>query len=172
MAAPITEHADKLFAISILNKTLKNSFSETNSGTILEVAIYNGAINHDTAETKQQEHDPLSSHSSLGDSMNRKTLTRSLLILIAATSLFLGTSVAFAGGNGNGNGTVKVDVCHIPPGNPDNAHTITVGEPAVDAHLAHGDFLGHCDAAAPTGPSTTNPDGGEPEPIPTHFPLL
>jgi len=41
----------------------------------------------------------------------------------------------------------KVDVCHIPPGNPDNAHTITISENAVGAHLDHGDRLGACDSA-------------------------
>ena len=41
-------------------------------------------------------------------------------------------------------GVDKVTICHIPPGNPDNAHTITVGAPAVPAHLAHGDYLGEC----------------------------
>jgi len=35
-------------------------------------------------------------------------------------------------------------VCHIPPGNPQNAHTICIGQPAVAAHLAHGDYLGKC----------------------------
>jgi hypothetical protein len=35
-------------------------------------------------------------------------------------------------------------ICHIPPGNPNAAHTITVGLPAVDAHLAHGDTEGPC----------------------------
>ncbi len=39
----------------------------------------------------------------------------------------------------------KVTICHIPPGNPDNAHTIEVSENAVAAHLAHGDTLGPCD---------------------------
>jgi hypothetical protein len=40
--------------------------------------------------------------------------------------------------------SAKVTICHIPPGNPDNAHTITVSENAVPAHLAHGDTLGEC----------------------------
>jgi hypothetical protein len=43
----------------------------------------------------------------------------------------------------------KVDVCHIPPGNPDNAHTINVSVNAVPAHLAHGDHLGSCEAPPP-----------------------
>ncbi len=38
----------------------------------------------------------------------------------------------------------KITICHVPPGNPDNAHAITVAAPAVDAHLAHGDVLGAC----------------------------
>lgn len=38
----------------------------------------------------------------------------------------------------------KCFVCHVPPGSPDNAHTIHVGESAVDAHLRHGDALGAC----------------------------
>ena len=52
----------------------------------------------------------------------------------------------------NGAGETKVAVCHIPPGNPANAHTIVVGAPAVPAHLAHGDYLGECLDAAPTVP--------------------
>lgn len=43
----------------------------------------------------------------------------------------------------------KTYVCHIPPGNPANAHTIHVGNPAVDAHLAHGDSLGKCESVMP-----------------------
>ncbi len=40
--------------------------------------------------------------------------------------------------------TPKVSICHIPPGNPANAHTLVIGAPAVQAHLAHGDTLGEC----------------------------
>ena len=49
-----------------------------------------------------------------------------------------------------GAGQDKVTICHIPPGNPANAHTIVVGAPAVPAHLAnHGDSVGEC---VPGGP--------------------
>ena len=37
-----------------------------------------------------------------------------------------------------------VTICHRPPGNPSNAHTITIGRPALQAHLGHGDTLGPC----------------------------
>ena len=38
----------------------------------------------------------------------------------------------------------KVLICHIPPGNPENPHTISVSVNAVPAHLAHGDTEGPC----------------------------
>ncbi len=40
----------------------------------------------------------------------------------------------------------KVTICHRPPGNPRNAHTIRVGEPAARAHLRNhpGDTPGPC----------------------------
>ena len=38
----------------------------------------------------------------------------------------------------------QVTICHRPPGNPSNAHTIRVDPPAVSGHLAHGDTLGPC----------------------------
>ena len=49
----------------------------------------------------------------------------------------------------------KVKICHIPPGNPAGKHTITVGESALKAHLAHGDTKGAC---AGGGTGTTTPD--------------
>jgi hypothetical protein len=38
----------------------------------------------------------------------------------------------------------KVAICHFPPGNPDNEHTIVVDSSSVSAHQAHGDTLGSC----------------------------
>ncbi len=45
----------------------------------------------------------------------------------------------------------KVEICHIPPGNPANAHTIRVSGNAIKAHLKHGDTVGPCEAACPDG---------------------
>jgi hypothetical protein len=46
--------------------------------------------------------------------------------------------------DGNGEDKEKVEICHIPPGNPDKARTIRVSQSAVPAHLAHGDTEGAC----------------------------
>ena len=40
----------------------------------------------------------------------------------------------------------RLTICHVPPGNPDGAHTITIAPSAVPAHLEHGDTLGPCAA--------------------------
>ena len=41
-------------------------------------------------------------------------------------------------------GNNKVLVCHVPQGNPSNAHNICINKNAVENHLAHGDYLGNC----------------------------
>jgi hypothetical protein len=39
----------------------------------------------------------------------------------------------------------KITICHIPPGNPENAHTITIAVSALETHLTqHGDNIGNC----------------------------
>jgi hypothetical protein len=52
-----------------------------------------------------------------------------------------------------GKGQAKVTLCH-KPGTPAE-HTIVVAEPAVAAHLAHGDTLGACEEATTTTTTTT-----------------
>lgn len=42
--------------------------------------------------------------------------------------------------------SANVKVCHVPPDNPANFHTITVNDNALQAHLAHGDLAGECSA--------------------------
>jgi hypothetical protein len=73
--------------------------------------------------------------------VKRKLVFAALIVVLVV----LATAAAFAGGPG------KVDVCHIPPGNPDNAHTINVSVNAVPAHLAHGDFVGSCEGGGGGG---------------------
>ncbi len=64
-----------------------------------------------------------------------------------------------SGGVVTASGVEKVTICHIPPGNPENAHTITVGAPAVPAHLAeHGDSIGPCPEPSPTPEPTPTPE--------------
>ena len=47
----------------------------------------------------------------------------------------------------------QVIICHCPPGNPNNCHTISVDEDKVDKHLGHGDTLGPCpDDETPSDP--------------------
>jgi hypothetical protein len=50
-------------------------------------------------------------------------------------------------GRGNkGKGSEKqVTICHRPPGDPGNCHTMTVGAKAAEKHVAqHGDTFGEC----------------------------
>lgn len=35
----------------------------------------------------------------------------------------------------------KITICHIPPGNPSNAHEITISRNALLTHLLHGDRM-------------------------------
>ena len=71
--------------------------------------------------------------------------------LILATTVALASAVALDSDLAHAN--KRVTVCHVPPGNQANAHTIWVGEAAVGAHLAHGDQLGPCLAGCGSNPS-------------------
>jgi len=70
-------------------------------------------------------------------------------ILFLCSLALLAAPVA-AGGKSSqcsGGGKGKVTVCHRPPGNPANSHTLSISKSALKAHLGHGDVLGRC---APT----------------------
>jgi hypothetical protein len=62
--------------------------------------------------------------------------------------------------DGEENAEVKVLVCHVPPGNPDNPQTIEIGESALPAHLAHGDTEGECPEVAPADEGEGEGNGG------------
>jgi hypothetical protein len=66
--------------------------------------------------------------------------------LVGAVTALAGGRLAAAkrGGKGKHKGKPKVALCH-------NGHTIRVGNPAVDAHLADGDYLGPCRETCPSG---------------------
>lgn len=64
-------------------------------------------------------------------------------------------------------GRHKVFVCHHPPGNPENEQLLCVGEPALSAHLGHGDPSGLCGSGGGLGDFQAyrfhtgyNPSGG------------
>jgi hypothetical protein len=38
----------------------------------------------------------------------------------------------------------KMTICHVPPGNPENKHTLEIDASAWPAHQAHGDTIGAC----------------------------
>ena len=69
-----------------------------------------------------------------------------VLGLIVNTAFF--SNLVFADEHDDEPSSDKVTICHIPPGNPGNAHTISVGSAAVSAHEAHGDYVnGSCESA-------------------------
>lgn len=58
----------------------------------------------------------------------------------------------------------KVLICHIPPGNPDNAHTICVSTHAVEPHQSHhGDLIGACDDGGEDPPDEDPPEEDPPQ---------
>ncbi len=76
-------------------------------------------------------------------------MNRNLTIAaIAMVAVIMGMS-AFAPAMADKPGTVnedKVQICHFPPGNPDNPRTISISEDDVQEHIdEHGDFVGNCE---------------------------
>jgi hypothetical protein len=60
--------------------------------------------------------------------------------------------------------TKKTTICHVPPGNPANAHTLCIGNAAVKHHLKnHPDYLGPCKVETTCPPPA---DAGAPAPTP------
>jgi hypothetical protein len=54
-----------------------------------------------------------------------------------------------------------VKICHIPPGNPEAAHSIVIGYPALSTHVEHhGDYLMSCQdlSVGPCDPNGANAD--------------
>jgi outer membrane biosynthesis protein TonB len=104
--------------------------------------------------------------------MNRAqklVLTVGTIIAIAVAG-----SPVLATGGGNDN-EKKTTICHVPPGNPGNAHTITISDNALKAHLGDneqglhgGDYRGECRPVSTPVPSAE--PTAEPTVIPTPTP--
>jgi len=91
----------------------------------------------------------------------------STLICVSRTSAL--TTLGLGSSSANGNSSSKATICHIPPGNPDQKMTLSVGQSSVPAHLDHGDSLGSCDdlqtqAYVESLPSCTAMGSGSTEP--------
>ena len=66
-------------------------------------------------------------------------------VLGTASLLAVGIGVGLVGSEQSADAGEKVTICHFPPGNPANFHTITVGAKAADKHMQnHGDMMGEC----------------------------
>jgi RTX calcium-binding nonapeptide repeat (4 copies) len=96
--------------------------------------------------------------------MSRSVSIFSLVVVMTVTVLAT-VAVAFAQedpleepeNEGGGGPVGKVSVCHNTEHNP---HIITVGEPAVAAHLAHGDSTEGACGDVPLAPGTPEPPDG------------
>lgn len=76
---------------------------------------------------------------------------RALNVLALALGI-LALATVFAVGPAAAAKQDKVTICHVPPGNEENAHTIVIAEAAVDAHMAnHDDYEGECDEGGGDG---------------------
>lgn len=62
--------------------------------------------------------------------------------------------------NGKHQEQICIQICHVPPGNPDNSHDKVLPLSAIKAHLGHGDYLGRCDASTGEHPVDEGSGGG------------
>jgi hypothetical protein len=81
------------------------------------------------------------------ESKYNRVIFRTMLVSFTAVMLLVSAGTVFAGDNSNTDH--KITICHIPPGDPGNAHTIVIDESAWPAHEAHGDYIGECQKQPP-----------------------
>lgn len=68
-----------------------------------------------------------------------KTLNKILAVSCKAKPATVALILSLAGFGFSGDD--KITICHMPPGNPDNCHQITISTNALQPHLDHGDRL-------------------------------
>lgn len=86
-------------------------------------------------------------------------MKKAILLLCIVALAFLSASNTTENDQSND----KIIICHIPPGNPENAHPIEISVSALQAHLAHGDSIGDC-----SGNDDRGDEGDEVEKGPTN----
>jgi len=69
--------------------------------------------------------------------MTRMTMTKACLRISVGGVFLFALALPPESGTCGGNGQQKVIICH-------KGHTLEVAEPAVQAHLNHGDSVGPC----------------------------
>lgn len=90
--------------------------------------------------------------------LGRPLVKKPALILSGIVSFWL---ISISGAQAEIHGTVvdpknkkKVIICHVPPGNPENAHTISISKNALHTHLTH-----HPDYDGPCEPTVSGSEG-------------
>ena len=63
----------------------------------------------------------------------------------------------------------KIIVCHYPPENPSNKHSLEISESALETHLAHNDTLGACETQSTTASPAPESAPTKPVDIPAKF---
>src|SRR5262245_14867981 len=99
-------------------------------------------IHHARNEKAMRQSQPFHSHTKKEKSMRKLKALAIFATVLAGSVAWMAGSVGSAEA---GQAEQKVNVCHIPPGNPANFHTILISPNALAAHLAHGDSAGSCD---------------------------
>jgi len=95
-----------------------------------------------------------------------KKLSLTLALVVSALALWSQPAGATKGDDH------KVVICHVPPGNPDNAHSIEVDKKGWNGHKNHDlDYEGECVVPEPEVPPTTVPPV-DPEPLPEVEPFV
>src|SRR5215211_6657295 len=83
----------------------------------------------------------------------------SLLAVLAALAFVMAMTVYATSANAQ---EEELGVCHVPPGNPENAHWIGPDEESFDTHEAHGDEVmtqEECEGTDTTGETSTSTTG-------------
>ena len=115
----------------------------------------------DSSSKDSSSKDSSSKDSSSKDSSSKDSSSGPVAAVFdSLVNSLLHTNLLFAPASMLGQKFPKSEICHIPPGNPDNAHTINVSSNAVSAHLAHGDSIGDCDDSGSSSKSSSSKSGG------------